>query len=45
MDVAEKEDLIITRKSGITHPYESDFELGRATQGVKLIRIDGGEKK
>ncbi|HYH14861.1 MAG TPA: DNA gyrase C-terminal beta-propeller domain-containing protein, partial [Flavisolibacter sp.] len=42
MDVAETEDLIITCKSGITIRMKvSDIrELGRATQGVKLIRID-----
>src|SRR5688500_9220317 len=42
MDVAEKEDLIITCKSGITIRMKVAHisELGRATQGVKLIRID-----
>ena len=42
LDVAEAEDLIITCKSGITIRMKvSDIrELGRATQGVKLIRID-----
>jgi len=42
LDVAESEDLIITCKSGITIRMKvSDIrELGRATQGVKLIRID-----
>jgi DNA gyrase subunit A len=42
MDVAESEDLIITCKSGITIRMKvADIrELGRATQGVKLIRID-----
>ena len=46
MDVAEKEDLIITCKSGITIRMKvADIsEQGRATQGVKLIRIDEGDK-
>jgi DNA gyrase subunit A len=46
MDVAETEDLIITCKSGITIRMKvSDIsEQGRATQGVKLIRIDEGDE-
>ena len=42
MDVSETEDLIITCKSGITlrTPLALIKESGRATQGVKLIRID-----
>ncbi|HUQ97167.1 MAG TPA: DNA gyrase subunit A [Chitinophagaceae bacterium] len=42
LDVAESEDLIITCKSGITIRMKVAHisELGRATQGVKLIRID-----
>ena len=46
MDVAEKEDLIITCKSGITIRMKvADIsEQGRATQGVKLIRIDEGDE-
>lgn len=42
LDVKESEDLIITCKSGITiRTRVADIrELGRATQGVKLIRID-----
>lgn len=42
MDVTEKEDLMITCKSGITirMPVGQISELGRATQGVKLIRVD-----
>ena len=45
MDVAQTEDLIITCKSGITIRMKVAHisELGRATQGVKLIRIDGGD--
>jgi DNA gyrase subunit A len=45
VDVAEKEDLIITCKSGVTIRMKvADIrELGRATQGVKLIRIDDGD--
>ena len=46
MDVAEKEDLIITCKSGITIRMKVTHisEQGRATQGVKLIRIDEGDE-
>ncbi len=42
LDVSHSEDLIITCKSGITirMKIEDISELGRATQGVKLIRID-----
>ncbi|MDB5196296.1 MAG: gyrase subunit [Flaviaesturariibacter sp.] len=42
LDVKESEDLIITCKSGVTiRTKVADIrELGRATQGVKLIRID-----
>ncbi len=44
--VTEKEDLIITCKSGITiRTGIGDIrEAGRATQGVKLIRIDEGDE-
>lgn len=46
LDVAEKEDLIITCRSGITIRMNvaNISELGRATQGVKLIRIDEGDE-
>lgn len=46
MDVAEKEDLIITCKSGVTIRMKVTHisEQGRATQGVKLIRIDEGDE-
>ncbi|MBD0366696.1 MAG: DNA gyrase subunit A [Flavisolibacter sp.] len=46
LDVSEKEDLMITCQSGVTIRMKvSDIrELGRATQGVKLIRIDEGDK-
>jgi len=46
MDVAQNEDLIITCKSGITIRMKVAHisELGRATQGVKLIRIDDGDE-
>jgi DNA gyrase subunit A len=46
MDVAEKEDMLITCKSGITIRMKiADIsEQGRATQGVKLIRIDEGDE-
>jgi DNA gyrase subunit A len=42
LDVSESEDLIITCKSGVTirMKVSNISELGRATQGVKLIRID-----
>ncbi len=43
MDVSDAEDLIITCKSGITLRTSllSIKEAGRATQGVKIIKIDG----
>lgn len=43
--VAEKEDLMITCESGITirMPVNQISEQGRATQGVKLIRVDEGD--
>ena len=46
LDVAEKEDLIITCKSGVTIRMKvADISSqGRATQGVKLIRIDEGDE-
>lgn len=46
MDVAQQEDLIITCKSGITirMNVSAISEQGRATQGVKLIRIDDGDE-
>ncbi|MFT3903801.1 MAG: DNA gyrase subunit A [Niabella sp.] len=46
LDVAEGEDLIITCKSGITirMSVSGISELGRATQGVKLIRVDDGDE-
>ena len=45
LDVTEKEDLMITCKSGITirMPVNGISEQGRATQGVKLIRLDDGD--
>ncbi len=44
--VSEKEDLMITCVSGITirMPVSQISEQGRATQGVKLIRVDEGDK-
>jgi DNA gyrase subunit A len=44
--VNEKEDLIITCKSGITiRTGIADIrEAGRATQGVTLIRLDEGDE-
>ncbi len=44
--VSEKEDLMITCVSGITirMPVTQISEQGRATQGVKLIRVDEGDK-
>jgi DNA gyrase subunit A len=46
LDVAETEDLVITCKSGITirMNVSAISEQGRATQGVKLIRIDEGDE-
>lgn len=46
LDVTEKEDLMITCKSGVTirMPVDGISEQGRATQGVKLIRLDGGDE-
>ena len=46
LDVTEKEDLMITCKSGVTIRMKVAHvsEQGRATQGVKLIRIDEGDE-
>jgi DNA gyrase subunit A len=46
LDVAESQDLIITCKSGVTIRMKvADIsEQGRATQGVKLIRLDDGDE-
>jgi DNA gyrase subunit A len=46
LDVSEMEDLMITCKSGVTirMPVSGISEQGRATQGVKLIRIDEGDE-
>jgi DNA gyrase subunit A len=46
LDVDEKEDLMITCKSGVTIRMKvADIsEQGRATQGVKLIRLDEGDE-
>jgi DNA gyrase subunit A len=46
LDVAAKEDLMITCKSGMTirMPAGGISELGRNTQGVKLIRLDDGDE-
>ena len=45
LDVTEREDLMITCKSGVTirMPVVGISEQGRATQGVKLIRLDEGD--
>jgi len=45
LDVSEKEDLMISCKSGVTIRMKvADISSqGRATQGVKLIRIDEGD--
>ncbi len=45
LDVTEKEDLMITCVSGVTirMSVTSVSEQGRATQGVKLIRVDDGD--
>jgi DNA gyrase subunit A len=44
--VTETEDLMITCKSGVTirMPVSGISEQGRATQGVKLIRLDEGDE-
>ncbi len=44
--VGGKEDLMITCKSGVTirMPVSGISEQGRATQGVKLIRLDEGDE-
>jgi DNA gyrase subunit A len=46
LDVAENDDLMITCKSGVTIRMKvTDIsEQGRATQGVKLIRLDEGDE-
>ncbi|MFT3911800.1 MAG: DNA gyrase subunit A [Ferruginibacter sp.] len=46
LDVTEKEDLMITCVSGITirMAVSQISEQGRATQGVKLIKVDEGDE-
>src|SRR5687767_7119049 len=46
LEVAPREDLVITCKSGVTIRMKvADIsEQGRATQGVKLIRLDEGDE-
>ncbi|MGB8193477.1 MAG: DNA gyrase subunit A [Chitinophagaceae bacterium] len=46
LDVHQKEDLMITCRSGVTirMPVAGISEQGRATQGVKLIRLDGNDE-
>jgi len=46
LEVSEKEDLVITCKSGVTIRMKvADIsEQGRATQGVKLIKLDEGDE-
>jgi len=46
LDVTESEDLMITCKSGVTirMPVAGISEQGRATQGVKLIRLDENDE-
>ncbi len=46
LDVTAKEDLMITCKSGVTirMGVTTISSQGRATQGVKLIRLDGGDE-
>ncbi|HYJ38127.1 MAG TPA: DNA gyrase subunit A [Chitinophagaceae bacterium] len=45
LDVSQKEDLMITCRSGVTirMPVAGISEQGRATQGVKLIRLDDND--
>ena len=46
LDVTEQEDLMITCVSGITirMAVKNISQLGRAAQGVKLIRVDEGDE-
>ena len=46
IDVKDKQDLMITCKSGVTirTSIATIREAGRATQGVKLIRLDEGDE-
>ncbi|HEY4112271.1 DNA gyrase subunit A [Puia sp.] len=46
LDVTEQEDLMITNKSGVTirMSVAGISEQGRATQGVKLIRLDENDE-
>ncbi|MEO6915918.1 MAG: DNA gyrase C-terminal beta-propeller domain-containing protein, partial [Chitinophagaceae bacterium] len=46
LDVSEKEDLMITCRSGVTirTGINNIREAGRATQGVKLIRLNDGDE-
>lgn len=46
LDVTEAEDMMITCKSGVTIRMKvaNISEQGRATQGVKLIRLDEGDE-
>jgi DNA gyrase subunit A len=46
LDVTESEDLMITNKSGVTirMSVAGISEQGRATQGVKLIRLDESDE-
>jgi len=46
LNVNEREDLMITCKSGVTirTSIATIREAGRATQGVKLIRLDDGDE-
>jgi DNA gyrase subunit A len=46
LDVTEKQDLMITCVSGVTirMSVSSVSEQGRATQGVKLIKVDEGDR-
>jgi DNA gyrase subunit A len=46
LEVTEREDLMISCKSGITIRMKVNqiSEQGRATQGVKLIRVDDGDE-
>lgn len=46
LDVAQDQDLMITNRSGVTIRMKvaNISEQGRATQGVKLIRLDEGDE-
>ena len=46
MDASEEHDLVVISKMGqtIRTPLNSVSTLGRATQGVRIMRLDEGDK-